>query len=456
MRIVFLLGAGCECKSTSYDMTGGTDFKKDTIRCRQASDLFDLINRHDVYQLDRQSVVKHNSTSILYQTLKENQDFYEKVIRDPDYGEYVTDYMNHKKGIENKEKYEQLNCTVSNKFYDYFRNCYYEPLVKEESDDRDKSETPLQETPTEKFRRDIFDEFMTKAAFYSYVDSLFNYLRYPSDYKKEVQRVMKLYFSAYYSIIKKSEIMDQVIARIGNKDILQNRKWLDETVKQWFDEKSEEAVRSKDTKHNYYLMLKELCDSQVVRPFFVTTNYTPFLQNTLQLHKEEISYLHGRIDLFENLETKKIGRLTEFNEKDIVFPFLFVQSGIKPIVSLTQMNEYNKLYSVLKDPDCQFIFILGYGVNSDDEHITNMLRECVCDEGEGEKVVGNKIIADFVYRPKKDEISRLKKLLPSDSVLYLDASDFYEVCQRISQQNKDDMLKQNIFNILKEKEIQGE
>ena len=81
------------------------------------------------------------------------------------------------------------------------------------------------------------------------------------------------------------------------------------------------------------------------------------------------------MDLFENLVTKEVKTLDKFAESDIVFPFLAIRSGIKPIINSTQIKEWNKFVNDLDDSDV--LIIVGYGFNNDDEHITNLIREAI-------------------------------------------------------------------------------
>lgn len=78
------------------------------------------------------------------------------------------------------------------------------------------------------------------------------------------------------------------------------------------------------------------------------------------------------MNLFESLKSKRISKLTDFSADDFVFPYILIQSGIKPIVNGYQIHEFEKAVRMIDESE--ELFILGYGVNSDDEHITNLLR----------------------------------------------------------------------------------
>lgn len=63
------------------------------------------------------------------------------------------------------------------------------------------------------------------------------------------------------------------------------------------------------------------------------------------------------------------------NNKQIVVPFIFTQSGVKPLTSITMSQRYVELYEKFKE--CDSIAIIGYGFNGDDGHINGMFRSLI-------------------------------------------------------------------------------
>ena len=67
---------------------------------------------------------------------------------------------------------------------------------------------------------------------------------------------------------------------------------------------------------------------------------------------------------------------------DTVFPYLFIQSGIKPIIERRQIEEYSKMISFMDDAES--IIITGYNLNNDDNHINSIIRSAIM---KGKRVV---------------------------------------------------------------------
>ena len=59
------------------------------------------------------------------------------------------------------------------------------------------------------------------------------------------------------------------------------------------------------------------------------------------------------------------------NDNRLLFPYLFIQSGVKPIVEKRQIIEY---YKMVKAFQSDKIVVLGYRINCDDNHINGLLR----------------------------------------------------------------------------------
>ena len=111
------------------------------------------------------------------------------------------------------------------------------------------------------------------------------------------------------------------------------------------------------------------------------------------------AYLHGKLKWFEEIFTKRVDELQNFFEEDLIMPFIFIQSGIKPIVSPMQLREYSKALDAIDNSD--YLIILGYGINSDDEHISNIIRE---------RILGNKKVICFIYECGSDYEEKCKSV----------------------------------------------
>lgn len=146
------------------------------------------------------------------------------------------------------------------------------------------------------------------------------------------------------------------------------------TVKRYISEIADNSRDKIAIGNGYYhdaLSLKEMFEINAVG----TTNYNSFIEEILQ---EEVFYLNGSVKDYYDPYLNKIVSIEE-NEikKHIVVPFLFTQSGIKPLTSVKMSERYVKLFHKLIEADV--ICISGFGFNSDDGHINGMFRELIED-----------------------------------------------------------------------------
>lgn len=154
----------------------------------------------------------------------------------------------------------------------------------------------------------------------------------------------------------------------------------------------------------------------------ITTNYTKFAETITEIGENNIAYVHGKLDLFENKKSKLTGSMTSFSEDDFIFPFIFVQSGIKPIVSSQQIHQFEKAVQMIENAD--ELLILGYGINSDDEHLSNLLRE---------RIMKGKKITCFLYDDSKENRRKVEEELQScdGKVIFKGTEEFNDVLQSL-------------------------
>ena len=335
-NISLFLGAGAEY---DYDMPTGAKFKSETILCKNTVPFIENMNSLNgtVYEkkFRNGAFIRSNSTNILYQSYKELSDNRKKEMKKLlDEGEnnvldkYVL-YRESKKEYTDKEKK-----SIKDDFLNLFIKKVYNPIKT--------GENPK------------IIEFLS---FYSSIDSDFNYLRLPEIYINECCNVIKLYYSAYLSILSKL-VGNDVITKLQNEKDIRSK---------LLEEYKNGIEKVKERKSTYYSILKEVdyIDS------IVTTNYTTIIDELFE--NQTIYHLHGKMLDFENLYTKEIKELNDFKKEDIIFPYILIQSGIKPIINPKQMKIYVNAYEQLVSAD--YILVLGYSFCNDDEHIINMFRE---------------------------------------------------------------------------------
>ncbi len=141
------------------------------------------------------------------------------------------------------------------------------------------------------------------------------------------------------------------------------------TVKRYITNIAEEHNERCQNGPGYYhdvLKLKEAFELFSVG----TTNYNMFIRDVLET---EVYFLNGCINDFYDPYLNQIVPIETNNH--ITVPFLFTQSGIKPLTSITMSRRYVELYDKLSQSDV--ICIIGYAFNCDDGHINGIFRSLI-------------------------------------------------------------------------------
>ena len=398
-KICFLIGAGAEGKGQLY-LPNGKDFKKDIILAEKTKNIYNKINKSNSYIINNEKIIHHKAHNILYQTLKECKDEFE--FNDED-NEIINSYLEYKNG--NKD---EIDKDISTRFLNIYKTQFYDLI-----DNREKSNDKN------------LNIFLENASFYSYIDSYFNYLRYPEKYKNECSKVMKLYYAALNSILNNigdfNKLLDEECC-----DVLGFRKklfnYIVENQKNIIDKYNENDKL-------YYNQIKKFKNDEW-EVNVVTTNYTNFAKEIIELDDKYIVNIHGKLELFENLKTKEIKKITEFKEEDIIFPYIMIQSGVKPIISSFQIDNMKKASDNIKKSD--ILIVLGFNVNSDDEHITTFLRD---------RLNEKKVIKFVIYDPDYDKyILNIKKIF-NDKIEYCQfdkSSNFENILENIKKGNNNE------------------
>ena len=132
-------------------------------------------------------------------------------------------------------------------------------------------------------------------------------------------------------------------------------------------------------KNTYYKLISQHLEYQkdnIDCVGVVTTNYYRFCE----IVSPNTIYLNGQLKLFEYpelLEVVDISKENEYEDK-LLFPFVFGQSLVKPIVNSVQTEEFHRLYSLLNgEKSADILVVFGFNINEDDNHINAFLHEYV-------------------------------------------------------------------------------
>lgn len=241
---------------------------------------------------------------------------------------------------------------------------------KEYDDEIDKCFKKIKENPNE-----VNEKIEKYSSYMGILDEEFHTLIHPKALgPQKFWRVVNAYTRAYLCLV---ENLFKEDATVNYQKILKNPRIVLDKMKEF----SEGIVEN-----NYYNELKKM--KEQINIEVVTTNYTTLCQHITGLEPCEIAYIHGRFGLFENPRTLEVidydkdGDSFQRNSEDVYFPYIFVQSGVKPIVDEIQIKEYNKMIDFFDDSDT--IIIVGYNINSDDNHVNSIIRSSVI---KGKKVV---------------------------------------------------------------------
>lgn len=136
-----------------------------------------------------------------------------------------------------------------------------------------------------------------------------------------------------------------------------------------------------------------------------TSNYAPLIADILDFSK--VTYLNGSTNLWYDPYLNHIGERSQLNsdEAHFVVPLMFTQSGTKPMISIDMSSQYVEYYRNLENVD--EICVIGFGFNSDDEHINGLFRDLIDRKGKSMTVVRPQSVTD-ANEYKKDLARRLK------------------------------------------------
>jgi len=152
------------------------------------------------------------------------------------------------------------------------------------------------------------------------------------------------------------------------------------TVRRYITANQEETKKKVTEGNGYYQDIVTLRSKAEVR-WIGTTNYNTFVKDITGI---STSFLNGSVnDYYDPYRNKIISKGEAESSGRICVPFLFTQSGIKPLTSITMSRRYVDLFDAFSE--CDVIGVIGFGFNADDGHINGLFRELI--EEKNKKVV---------------------------------------------------------------------
>lgn len=133
-----------------------------------------------------------------------------------------------------------------------------------------------------------------------------------------------------------------------------------------------------------------------------TTNYNTFIENIIE---EKIQFLNGSVNEFYDPYLNRI----DSEEKMIghfYVPFLFTQSGVKPITGIKMSERYVNFYKKFRESD--EICIIGFGFNHDDGHINGIFRTLIEDDDKKIKIYHYTDLLYNISTLKSEYVAKLR------------------------------------------------
>lgn len=146
------------------------------------------------------------------------------------------------------------------------------------------------------------------------------------------------------------------------------------TVRRYITDNLEEAKKKVTEGQGYYQDIAKF-DNHAEVKVIGTANYNTFVNEVTGI---SATFLNGSVDdYYDPYRNKIISKEDADQSERICVPFLFTQSGIKPLTSVSMSRRYVELFDHFSE--CDVIGVIGFGFNSDDGHINGLFRELIED-----------------------------------------------------------------------------
>lgn len=392
-KIVFFFGAGTEGRG-NFNIRTGYDYLKSSLYASEALEGFDkalaaFFNGNKYYNdkfayrkntLDVSSFVLKN---FIIQKASTVSEFYQKhndvilVILDDEDIRHVCDVLH----IDDVQKHKMAK-SISEDIDDIKKE--FKRIITDKEYKYSAIRNPILKDLFEQVDQDQID-FDLNVGIAGSLDSYFHTIIDP--YKYSVVRFSKIfnyYWACYFTILhdvilflieqgqKEFEKYLTVEKELNYLMVLQN---IEQITKKLYNI----DICTLAPKNTYYQIIRQRLEadkSEVQCIGTITTNYYRFCE----IVSSNTIYLNGQLKCFEYPELLEVVDMNQRSgQKDkLLFPFIFGQSLVKPIVNSIQTEEFHRLYELLNGKDgADILVVLGFNINEDDNHINAFLHDYV-------------------------------------------------------------------------------
>jgi uncharacterized membrane protein len=134
-----------------------------------------------------------------------------------------------------------------------------------------------------------------------------------------------------------------------------------------------------------------------------TTNYSKIINEITR--NEYVYFLNGSTEEYYSPYLNEVSNNKDQFEFSV--PFLFTQSGVKPITTISMIKKYNDFYN--KCIESNTICVVGFNFNDDDAHINNIIRTALRESN----------VTLIIFHYEDSLIKDLQKFIEDTKVQYL-------------------------------------
>ena len=328
--IMFLFGSGADT-DVNGDLVSGSQLAESIIQNKYA----DKINNITQEDFRNFKLISHNSKKIFIQTIVHNENLAREKLSPED----VDLVMGYNNNAENSDTTKKKITEMCRKWYDLITNT---------------------EIPQEQSEKDSKNFFLENAALFGSLDEKFNSLRYPNKKDANAKRVINAYWTVFMVMF------ESLFGEISELNF-------DAVLKKLSDEKTVAKNMLSGQSDCYYNTVNKVKGNYHI----ATTNYTALVSTAFE---NRANYLNGKLSWFEDLYNLTVYDCTQESERDLIvkhpkniIPFIFIPSGVKPIVCPKQVKEYTDFKSNLESSSV--LCVIGYRFNSEDNHINSFIAD---------------------------------------------------------------------------------